>query len=167
MLDGKKSGRTSGRDTDLGVDVLDVMVRRLGRDDEPVGGLLGGKAEGQQSEHFGLAGGQPRGERRPGGASVTCGGEDPLDGLAVEAPCCAHRPQFGRNVLVRMCVTIRADRGHGLVTVRGGDDALGLIEMGSADAPVVAGAVDALVGGARGAGQCGGVGHTAPASAVV
>ena len=95
VLDGEERGGAAGRDADLRVDVLHVVVGGLRRDHEPVGDLAGGQPEGEQPEHLGLAGGQPGRERGPGGTTVAGRGQHPLDRLAVEPAGGAHRPQFG------------------------------------------------------------------------
>jgi hypothetical protein len=48
---------------------------------------------------------------------------------------------------------VRSIGGDGLVAVRGGEDASGLVEVGAVEAPVVPGPVDAFVGGAGDAGE--------------
>ena len=92
VLDSEKRGGTPGRDADLRVDVLHVVICGLRRNHESVGDLPGREPEGKQPEHSGLAGGQSGRERRPGGATVTCRSQDPLDRLSVEAAGDAHGP---------------------------------------------------------------------------
>ena len=90
MLDGEQGGRAPGRHPDLRVDVLDVVVGRLGRDHQPLGDLPGCQPEGEQAEHLRLAPGQAGRERWPGMAAMPGGVEDPLDGLAVEPSIGGH-----------------------------------------------------------------------------
>ena len=54
VLHRPESGGGSGRDADLRVDVLDVVVGRLGGDDEPVGDLAGREATRGELEHVDL-----------------------------------------------------------------------------------------------------------------
>ena len=56
---------------------------------------------------------------------------------------------------------MRTVGGHRLVAVGGGDDPLGLVEVRAGDPPVVAGAVDALVGSAGRGGERRGVRQSA------
>ena len=78
MLDREERGGTAGRDADLRLDVLRVVICGLGGDHEPVGDLPGGEAGCQQPEHLGITGGQSGRERGAGGATVTCCGQHPL-----------------------------------------------------------------------------------------
>ena len=103
LLDGEERGGAPGGHADLGVDVLDVVVGGLGRDAEPVGRPRGWSGRAR-------AGGAPRPpgrsarrvRRSPSGPAVAGGGEDPLDGLAVEAagarpwPAARPRPRPGQ-----------------------------------------------------------------------
>ncbi len=139
--------------------MLHVVIRGLRRDHEPVGDLTGGEAEGEQSEHLGLTGGQAGRERGSGHATVTRRGQDPLDRLPVEAAGGAHGPQFDRSILGRIRGPVRAIRRHSLVAVRGGDDPLGVVEVRAAEASMVAGPVDALMCPACRPGQRCGVRH--------
>jgi len=52
-----RGGGTAGS-VDLGVDVLDVIAGRLGRDHQSFGYLLVGQAAGEQDQDLDLAGGQ-------------------------------------------------------------------------------------------------------------
>ncbi len=56
---GEQGGPGPRGDPDLGVDVLDVVVGRLRRDEQAAGHLLGCETPGNQSEHLHLAVGQP------------------------------------------------------------------------------------------------------------
>ncbi len=59
MLHREHRGGGPAGGADLGVDVLDVVAGRLGRDDQPFGYLLAGPAAGEQDQDLDLAGGQP------------------------------------------------------------------------------------------------------------
>ena len=152
MLDREERGGTAGRDADLRLDVLRVVICGLGGDHEPVGDLPGGEAGCQQPEHLGITGGQPgrdRGAGRRDGdllRSAPALGQDPLYRLPVEAAGSAHRPQLDGSILG--CVRGR-DTGdptrHGLKAVRGGDDPLHLVQVRAGDPSVVAGPVEALM----------------------
>ena len=68
VLHGEQRGRGPGRDADLGVGVLHVAVRGLGRDAQRARDLLGLQPAGQQADDLDLALGQPGRPRRRGGA---------------------------------------------------------------------------------------------------
>ena len=55
MFGGEEAGSRAGGDTDLVVDVLDVVVYGLLRDDEQTGYLLFGVSACDQSQYFHLA----------------------------------------------------------------------------------------------------------------
>jgi hypothetical protein len=116
VLDREERGGTAGRDADLRVDVLRVLICGLGGDHEPVGDLPGGEAGCQQAEHLGITGGQSGRERGAGRRdgdlllSAPALGQDPLYCLPVEAAGSAHRPQLDGSILGCVRGAIRAIR---------------------------------------------------------
>jgi len=157
VFDGEEGGRTAGGDADLCVDVLYVVIRGLRCDHEPVGDLSGAEAESQQPEHLDLAGGETRRQWGTSGPTVPCRGQDPFNGLGVQAASASHGPQFGRSLIGCQCAAVGAIRRHGLVAVRGRDHPLRLVEVRGGEPPVVAGPIQALMRGGR-PGQRSGVG---------
>lgn len=61
MFHRKEGGRSPGGDADLAIGALDVVVRRLGRDVESAGHLLGVAASRHEADDFGLAFGETLG----------------------------------------------------------------------------------------------------------
>src|SRR4029079_9728199 len=66
VLDGPTRGCGAVGDCQLRVDVLDVVVRRLRRDEQLLGDLASGSAFGDQSQHVDLAASEAGGDRVPG-----------------------------------------------------------------------------------------------------
>jgi len=116
VLDREERGGTAGRDADLRLDVLRVVICGLGGDHEPVGDLPGGEAGCQQPEHLGITGGQSGRERGAGRRdgdllrSAPALGQDALYRLPVEAAGSAHRPQLDGSILGCVRGAIRAIR---------------------------------------------------------
>ncbi len=81
-----EGGAGAGRDADLGIKALDVIVRGLGRDLEKAGRLLGRMPGRDQPQDLDLARREPRqtSARIPAGGLAGCG-EDGFDRLGAEA----------------------------------------------------------------------------------
>src|SRR5690349_13983228 len=67
MFHGEQRGAGAGRDADLGVDMLDMVVGSLGRDRQRVGDLPGRVAAREQAQHLQLARAQAGNQRAPAG----------------------------------------------------------------------------------------------------
>ena len=93
VFDGEERCGAAGRDADLGVDVLYVMVDGLGGDYETVGDLAGGETECEEPEDVDLAGAQSGRLGGSSGSSMPGRGQNPLDCLPVQASG-AHGPEF-------------------------------------------------------------------------
>jgi hypothetical protein len=85
VLHGVESGRRPRGDAELGVDVLYVVVRSLGRDDETPGNLGHGAARGEQAQNFHLPVREPAGPGGPSRSSLARHGKNPGDGIRVQA----------------------------------------------------------------------------------
>src|SRR3954447_10440895 len=89
-LDGEQRRPRAGGDAGLGVDVLDVVADRLGRDAQPLGDLLVGQAAGDEAQDLDLALGQPARLRHPLRRALARGRAHRVGGLAVERAGARH-----------------------------------------------------------------------------
>jgi len=124
MFQGEQDGGAAGGAADLGVDVLDVTVSRLGGDDQALGDLRRGQPGCGQREHLGFTGGEPGGPGRravPGG--VAGGRQHAFGRAAVHFSGGGHPAQFRGGRFRAHRRPVGAVLRHCLVAVGGAQDA--------------------------------------------
>lgn len=146
MLEGEQGGGGAGRDADLGVDVLDVVLGRTSGDVEPLSNLPVRASGGQLLQHLDLA-------LAEAGWSSTPPALDALAGSCDHCFCCVVVESSGRDGAAQfLCRTLGLEGRamgtrlcHRLEGVRGGQHSCGGGEIPSTASSVVAGAIESLV----------------------
>ena len=125
MLHGEEGGPGAGGDADLGVDVLDVVVDRLGEIERSAAICLVGVAAREQAQHLHLALAQPGdavaarlGRTRWPAAASTASTASPSS-----RPARASRRSSAAAAVGRAGRAVGSRLGHRLVGIGGGEDA--------------------------------------------
>jgi hypothetical protein len=145
MLHREQRGGRAGRCAGVGVDALDVGLRRLGRDAQGAGDLPGGRAAGDEGKDLDLAGGEPGGPGAPPGP-VLPGRQHGINGIGCQAAGPDLRAQFVSGLLERQSWPVRPGLAPGAAGVGDGEDPAACGDRRPGQAAVVAGPVQALIG---------------------
>lgn len=145
VLDGEQGGGGAGRHTQLGVDVLDVAARRLGRHAQLAGDLLVRRTPRQQHEHLDLPRRQPGRARRSLTAAVAGGCEDRVHRRAIQATTSRLGPQLTRCLARGHRPSVRTVLTHGVVGVGGREDLRQGADRRARGTPVVPRTIQAFV----------------------
>ena len=103
--------------------MLDVVARRLGRDDEPFGDRLVRLALGDQDQDFDFAPSQACRALATPRDAVPGGSEDGVDGVGVETAGCHLAAQLTRDGVRFARRPMRTRFGHRLIAVGGREQA--------------------------------------------
>ena len=145
VADGEHGGHRPVRHAGLGVDVLDVVVRRLARDHQPLRDLLAGHAPRHQPQHLDLAGAQPGRPAPAVPAAVPGRAQHGFDGGTVEAPGPDLGPEQDGHLAGRHRRPVRPAFSLGPVRVGDRQDPPGRRQRVPGHPARVAGAVQPLV----------------------
>jgi hypothetical protein len=134
-------------DTQLGVDVLNVVADGLDADAERGRDLFVRSTPREEAEHVSLPCSQSgrAGTATRSGRIVSGGCEHRFDRVAIEASRTDLDAELVRGIIRRQRVAVRTGLKHGVVCVAGGEQASRRRQHHGADAPVIAGAVHAFV----------------------